>query len=1772
MSYFFTQSQNFSDAVNGDVDPRTGLFNINISLGELTSNNQLGPKLPLSLSYSPLENNNVGFGIGFNFSLSYYDPENNILCLSTGERFSVSDKGDGVFEIKQQKLKNFDFKRELDGSYKITHKDGSMEFLSSRALPTIKLPVKIVSPLGYALILDWTDEHSPRLNSIKDITDNNGNIDSTGNNGNTLLFVNYYSANKTILNILPHSPEAHALTFSIGNMGHTTAIERSVLADMRLSGASASGAEPLTWTIGYDTLLGDRYWATSLTYPGGGAVTCRIGSDSNSFPDEANEVPLPCVGSFTVSGKGMDDSVISYNFRVKGDNNFLGFPVVKQWDSNVDNAFTAGTGFSYGSAQEYTYTSGDATQTTRVTRNYNCFHLITSETHETGVINNGHFSVRTTVTKNYAYDIKADTPLYGQSDTYQLPTSVTTTWQKAGQDAIRQEVVESTYDDIGNLLAQKTRIVKKARADDAGTSTPALYDKAWEYYDSKGEADNETDGTGCPAEPNGFRRFVKSMTVTPMLNGNYADSSPAKKTVYRYGLLKAPDGIDFSPIVIKEERYFTGGQLVQISHHTYAEKSNDLKNGFGRLIKTEDIYYPDGEGKAFYTSVKEYAYEVDEKDNTITCTTTATSCENISLTTRQTYSRFMGMMLESVNADGVKNRYEYDGLFRKTAETLGADTDYSITNIFEYRIDEGADFPFIVDTQRQRAADNVPITQARAYYDAAHNLVKTEINLAGAAQDDWYTLEQHQYDTMLRPLSSDFMDYQVPPLPLSCNQLAPEASKTRTIRYFYDDWGKKHHISVSVGTDVWEIHDPIAMTTLSYSAGQKSHGPVTKNSFDDGGRLYKVERYDAACDMDLPLPAPLSSVTMEYDGLDRLRKKTDELGRTTSFEYDIHGRLLTTTLSDGTQLLYEYSSYSALAWQTGISVKDKDGKVTPLGTRAFDSIGRLVGHSSGGRNWVATYDPVSGSLLNPYTVTLPDGGREAYLYIPELLGAVSCTAQIATDATDIQAAIAQSQNKQDITYCNNKTSHPQSVGNVDSLNMMLDGTKIGKLSYQYEDTGRLQTENFLYGNNLSASHTYTVAGNPDSYQDVSGDKTTMAYDEYGRLQSYSDTTTVVEMEYDDLSRMNRWRTTDSLTGTTQTTELEWDGLGREISRKQTNSHSGSGWVMTQEWNDDNRLKSKTLCRDEKIVRTEMYTYDIRNRVARVTLTGSELPLDTNGCAITGQTFTYDVLNNIIEVNSSYSDSTNDTAVYSYLSSADPCQLTTMKRSHPYYARLGEITPSYDKNGCMISDGMGRAFTYFGPVLSGRLSGATQQNGKSTAYQYDSLGRVARRNGRNDSSYYYRGDALVTIAADSGKMTRLVSGPGGNTAQVECENENHTVWLTGTDAHNSLLSRDNNTETHRFVYGPYGEHQQSQEQDNALLGYNGELEDSGSGGYLMGGNRLYRPDFRRFTSPDSLSPFGTGGVNAYSYCEGDPLNYTDPTGHSKLSHWLMNSVFVAMAVADVGLAVETGGASLALLGALVSLTSATTGMAADGLSNAHPHTANLLGKISMYSGVAATVFSLGAGMKSVVEKGMARTAEEVGSRSRVSTSRGPRREGFDPKRRVDPRLEPLHTRDPWTQSIERGGRIIKLSDYAITHGDVKRAIQQIRESGNTLPIIIITGTHGSGAGDNWMTNGLRVEKLLDHNFYVEDESFIRNQSASLLYEPVDSSSSAFQTPRDHIKRLLQKREYNIILGYCYSRNDSLVREVFCLDGVISHMFNENAYYNIWQRGYPVSMHF
>jgi len=103
-------------------------------------------------------------------------------------------------------------------------------------------------------------------------------------------------------------------------------------------------------------------------------------------------------------------------------------------------------------------------------------------------------------------------------------------------------------------------------------------------------------------------------------------------------------------------------------------------------------------------------------------------------------------------------------------------------------------------------------------------------------------------------------------------------------------------------------------------------------------------------------------------------------------------------------------------------------------------------------------------------------------------------------------------------------------------------------------------------------------------------------------------------------------------------------------------------------------------------------------------------------------------------------------------------------------------------------------------------------------------------------------------------------------------------LLVADTHGSIIGIGPLVTPNPLVYTAYG-YRPGGLDLRVMLGFNGQIKDSVSGCYPLGnGYRDYDPYLMRFRSPDNLSPFGEGGINAYVYCAGDPVNNIDPSGH------------------------------------------------------------------------------------------------------------------------------------------------------------------------------------------------------------------------------------------------------------------------------------------------------
>lgn len=154
---------------------------------------------------------------------------------------------------------------------------------------------------------------------------------------------------------------------------------------------------------------------------------------------------------------------------------------------------------------------------------------------------------------------------------------------------------------------------------------------------------------------------------------------------------------------------------------------------------------------------------------------------------------------------------------------------------------------------------------------------------------------------------------------------------------------------------------------------------------------------------------------------------------------------------------------------------------------------------------------------------------------------------------------------------------------------------------------------------------------------------------------------------------------------------------------------------------------------------------------------------------------------------------------------------------------------------------------------------------------------------------------------------------------------HTILLA-TSKSQSILAEVSRGEARAVSYTAYGR-LISDHLLSTRLGFNGELREPHTGWYMLGnGYRAYNPVLMRFHSPDKLSPFGAGGLNAYVYCVGDPVNNRDPTGRIAVSIFLSQLSGVAGAAFSLGGMISSlyNGARFSRQG-LLALGTGTTGV-------------------------------------------------------------------------------------------------------------------------------------------------------------------------------------------------------------------------------------------------------
>jgi RHS repeat-associated protein len=244
--------------------------------------------------------------------------------------------------------------------------------------------------------------------------------------------------------------------------------------------------------------------------------------------------------------------------------------------------------------------------------------------------------------------------------------------------------------------------------------------------------------------------------------------------------------------------------------------------------------------------------------------------------------------------------------------------------------------------------------------------------------------------------------------------------------------------------------------------------------------------------------------------------------------------------------------------------------------------------------------------------------------------------------------------------------------------------------------------------------------------------------------------------------------------------------------------------------------------------------------------------------------------------------------------------------------------------------------------------------KACSYEYDALDRLASRSSTDSGAtrLYYCANTLATEVQGT-QPRRFFRGGRHLLSQQNGSADRLTSTLIAADRSNNALTAATSDQHLRIAYSAYG-HRETLGLLPGLPGFNGEHPDPLTGHYLLGnGYRAYNPVLMRFNSPDSLSPFGKGGLNAYAYCAGDPVNRFDPSGHELLDT-VLSGLYIAAGVLTAG---------MVLIGARSSVVSLWKGVkvkpdlaAIPGIAAAHYRPTTSVEKLSAAIPIAAVVAS------------------------------------------------------------------------------------------------------------------------------------------------------------------------------------------------------------------------
>lgn len=1059
-----------------------------------------------------------------------------------------------------------------------------------------------------------------------------------------------------------------------------------------------------------------------------------------------------------------------------------------------------------------------------------------------------------------------------------------------------------TYDAAGNLTSKTDALgaTTSYNIDGSGNTTgitDALGNTTLYAYDKANRLVRVTDALDS----------TTSYTYDNVANVTSVIDEDGYKTNYAFDalnrLIGATDALGNTTIIA----YDATSNIISIMRPE-GDSSTFAYDALGRLIQTVD-----GVGattQATYDALGNVVSTTDELGATAHYTYDAhgaLTSETNALGATTTYKTDLhGNTTSLTRANGATYNYTYDVADRLTIVKTPLGYERSLT--------------YDVAGNVERESDNLGRSQSYVN-DALHNLLSIKDAKGGTTS--------YAYDALSQPVTSTDVTGATTQLAYDglgrITQITDEAGgQTKAT---YDNRGNIVRLITPEGRLSSYAYDG-ASNLISATDGLNS---TTKYTYDKNSRLISVEdangrtqaqlAYDAADNITAITDALGATQRYAYDAAGNITSSTNALGNTTNYTYDILGQLVKTVLPGGQESSYTYdvvgnieSLTDALGNTTKFSYDAEDNLISKTSlaglveTIEYDMASRVSDITDpAGNTTHYKYDELNEVVEKSYTGPKTE---EAVLYTYDALGQTTARHDATGDYSYTYDTLGRITSEVD-SAGNTLFYEYDGDGNLAKV-IYPDGTQA---SYTYDDAGNLEQVNSPDG---TYTYTYNKIGNPLSLIRPDGSATTYTYDDTNRIA-------LLENKDAKGKIVSTYAYTYNEAGDIvqeQVVETGSDGSSLQAQRSYTydaNSRltafieeSDAGKFSREYTYDDAGSRTEEKRSDGTGAETISYTYDEDNRLiqAKSTVLGTmSYEYDAAGNLVSKQTdgqeeitYEYGVEQRLIAVReggrlvmaATYDGDSNRIFQMSRhrTVAVDPEVKTLPKTSDTptlivFGIAMGAISALGLGSPASVASGANAVAALFFP-LSPQNSSYPVSDKDVKAYA-----NTALRNGWGTiplSRIHVETDfeSIAYVNSNIGEYAQVFSQSSSYTgasnhlyglSRIASLSQESVTYYLNDGRGSTTAAVQGESITANYSWGAFGELLRGTYSESPFYGYDSEDYSPATGTLYLRARYLNVAE-GGFGVEDSYlgNIFNPRSLNLYAYAHGNPVRYSDPSGH------------------------------------------------------------------------------------------------------------------------------------------------------------------------------------------------------------------------------------------------------------------------------------------------------